>query len=48
MLAQLLKYIPFYAAVVAVSFRAGWWASHYVSDRTDNFDPRIGAGKYGW
>lgn len=45
---QLLKYCPFYAALAAISFRAGWWAAHYVSDRMDTFDPRIGQGRYGW
>ncbi len=45
---QLLKYSAFYTALAAVSFRFGWWAANYVSDRMDNYDPRISEGKYGW
>lgn len=45
---QFVKYPLFYAALAAISFRFGWWACHYVSDRMDNFDPDIGKGKYGW
>lgn len=48
MRSQLLKYCAFYAALAAVSFRLGWWASRYVSDRMDNYDPRIREGRYGW
>ncbi len=48
MRSQLLKYSAFYAGLATVSFRIGWWASRYVSDRRDNVDPRIGEGKYGW
>ncbi|SII08949.1 Uncharacterised protein [Mycobacteroides abscessus subsp. abscessus] len=46
--AQLVKYPLFYIALAGVSFRIGWCAAHYVSDRMDNFDPDIGKGKYGW
>lgn len=45
---QLGRYAAFYVAIAAVSFRIGWWAAHYVSDRMDKFDPRIGEGKYRW
>ncbi|WP_202910248.1 hypothetical protein [Mycobacteroides abscessus] len=46
--AQLIKYPLFYIALAGISFRLGWCACHYVSDRLDKFDPRIGEGKYGW
>ncbi|WJJ55933.1 hypothetical protein PROPHIT361_81 [Mycobacterium phage prophiT36-1] len=42
--AQLVKYPLFYIALAGVSFRIGWCAAHYVSDRMDNFDPDIGRG----
>lgn len=45
---QLLKHSAFYTALAAISFRLGWWAANYISDRMDNYDPRIGEGKYGW
>ncbi|WP_165614652.1 hypothetical protein [Mycobacteroides chelonae] len=45
---QCVKYVVFYAALTGVSFRIGWWACNYVSDRIDNYKPRIGEGKYGW
>lgn len=48
MIAQLSRYGAFYAAVAVIGFRLGWWAAHYVGDRMDNFNPRIGQGKYGW
>ncbi len=47
MIAQLSRYGAFYLALAVVSFRIGWWASHYVSDRMDKFDPRIEKGKHG-
>ncbi|WP_195161476.1 hypothetical protein [Mycobacteroides abscessus] len=38
---QLLKYSAFYAALAALSFRLGWWASDRLSSYAQEIDPRI-------
>lgn len=38
---QLLKHGAFYAALAAVSFRLGWWASDQLSSYAQEIDPRI-------
>ncbi|MDM2398179.1 hypothetical protein PP613_03995 [Mycobacteroides abscessus] len=38
---QLLKYSAFYAALAAISFRLGWWASDQLSSYAQEIDPRI-------
>lgn len=38
---QLLKHSAFYAALAAISFRLGWWASDQLSSYAQAIDPRI-------
>lgn len=38
---QLLKHSAFYAALAAISFRLGWWASDCLSSYAQEIDPRI-------
>lgn len=38
---QLLKHSAFYAALAALSFRLGWWASDQLSSYAQEIDPRI-------
>lgn len=38
---QLLKHSAFYAALAAISFRLGWWASDQLSSYAQEIDPRI-------
>lgn len=38
---QLLKHWAFYAALAALSFRLGWWASDQLSSYAQEIDPRI-------
>ncbi|SKQ50889.1 hypothetical protein [Mycobacteroides abscessus] len=38
---QLLKHGAFYAALAALSFRLGWWASDQLSSYAQEIDPRI-------
>ncbi|WP_204250394.1 hypothetical protein [Mycobacteroides abscessus] len=38
---QLLKHGAFYAALAALSFRLGWWASDRLSSYAQEIDPRI-------
>lgn len=38
---QLLKHSAFYAALAALSFRLGWWASDQLSSYAQEIAPRI-------
>ncbi|WP_255799427.1 hypothetical protein [Mycobacteroides abscessus] len=38
---QLLKHSASYAALAALSFRLGWWASDQLSSYAQEIDPRI-------
>lgn len=38
---QLLKHSAFYAALAAISFRLGWWASDQLSTYAQEIDPHI-------
>ncbi|BAP98795.1 hypothetical protein [Mycobacteroides abscessus] len=38
---QLLKHSAVYAALAAISFRLGWWASDRLSSYAQEIDPRI-------
>ncbi|WP_157901321.1 hypothetical protein [Mycobacteroides franklinii] len=45
---QLLAVSGLCLVIGGAAFPLGWWASHYLSDRMDNYDPRISHGKHGW
>lgn len=41
MRSQLLAHCAAYAALAAVAFRLGWWASDRLSSYAQEIDPRI-------